>query len=93
MESYEAVYSWGTARFTIKTTDGSPVLYALDTTNSKMTAPRTTRVGMKAKDVLAKYRDLGQAALDADGNRLLYNLNSGITHCIHNRQIRWNSRT
>lgn len=77
MESYEAVYSWGTARFCIKTTGGSPVLYALDTTNSKMTAPRTTRIGMSAEDVLAKFRDLGQAALDSDGNRLLYNLNSG----------------
>jgi len=77
MESYEAVYSWGTARFCIKTTGGSPVLYALDTTNSKMTAPRSTKVGMSADNVLAKFRDLGQAALDADGNRLLYNLNSG----------------
>lgn len=77
MESYEAVYSWGSARFCIKTTGGSPVLYALDTTNSKMTAPRTTRVGMDAEDVLAKFRDLGQAALDDAGNRLLYNLNSG----------------
>ena len=77
MESYEAVYSWGTARFCIKTTGGSPVLYALDTTNSKMTAPRTTRIGMSAEDVLSKFRDLGQAALDEDGNRLLYNLNSG----------------
>lgn len=77
MESYEAVYSWGTARFCIKTTGGSPVLYALDTTNSKMTAPRTTRIGMDAEDVLAKFRDLGQAALDEAGNRLLYNLNSG----------------
>lgn len=77
MESYEAVYNWGSARFCIKTTDGSPVLYALDTTNSKMTAPRTTRIGMSAEDVLAKFRDLGQAALDADGNRLLYNYNSG----------------
>lgn len=77
MESYEAVYSWGTARFCIKTTGGSPVLYALDTTNSKMTAPRTTRVGMDAEDVLAKFRDLGQAALDEAGNRLLYNRDSG----------------
>lgn len=77
MESYEAIYNWGVARFCIKTTGGSPVLYYLDTANSKMTAPRTTRVGMKAEDVLAKFRDLGQAALDADGNRLLYNLNSG----------------
>lgn len=79
MESYEAVYSWGTARFCIKTTGGSPVLYALDTTNSKMTAPRTTRVGMDGEEVLDKFRDLGQAALDEDGNRLLYNYNSANT--------------
>lgn len=77
MESFEAIYNWGVARFCIKTKDGSPVLYYLDTTNSKMNAPRTTRVGMDAETVLGKYRDLGQAALDADGNRLLYNYNSG----------------
>lgn len=77
MESYEAIYSWGVARFCIKTTGGSPVLYYLDTSSSKMTAPRTTRIGMEADVVLAKFRDLGQAALDSDGNRLLYNLNSG----------------
>lgn len=77
MESYEAVYGWGTARFVIKTADGSPTLYALDTTNSKMTAPRSTKVGMNALDVLGKFQDLGQAPLDEAGNRLLYNLNSG----------------
>ena len=32
---------------------------------------------MSGEKVLEKYRDLGQAALDADGNRLLYNYNSG----------------
>lgn len=77
MESYEAVYGWGTARFVMKTADGTPVLYALDTTNSKMTAPRSTKVGMDALDVLGKFQDLGQAPLDEAGNRLLYNLNSG----------------
>ena len=76
MESYEAVYSWGTARFVIKKAGGSPVLYALDTTNEKMTAPRTTRIGMSAKDVMAKFRDLNNPALDDQGNRLLYNYNS-----------------
>ena len=44
-----------------------------------MTAPRTTRVGMYAEEVLGKFRDLGQAALDSDGNRLLYNYNSANT--------------
>lgn len=77
MESYEAVYSWGSARFCIKTTDGSPILYALDTTNKKMTGPRSTKVGMEGGEVVAKFRDLGQAALDDAGSRLLYNLNSG----------------
>lgn len=76
MESYEAVYSWGTARFVIKKTGADPVLYALDTTNEKMTAPRTTKIGMSGEDVMEKFQDLGQAALDADGNRLLYNINS-----------------
>lgn len=77
MESYEAVYSWGTARFCIKTTGGTPVLYALDTTNKKMTGPRSTKIGMQGGEVVAKFRDLGQAALDEAGSRLLYNLNSG----------------
>lgn len=76
MESYEAVYSWGTARFVIKKAGGSPVLYALDTTNEKMTAPRTTKIGMSAADVMAKFRDLNNPALDSQGNRLLYNYNS-----------------
>ena len=76
MECYEAVYSWGTARFVIKKAGGSPVLYALDTTNEKMTAPRTTKIGMSAKDVMAKFRDLNNPPLDSQGNRLLYNYNS-----------------
>lgn len=76
IESYEAVYDWGTARFCIKKAGGSPVLYALDTTNSKMTAPRSTKIGMSGEEVMEKYQDLGQAPLDEDGNRLLYNLNS-----------------
>ncbi len=76
MESYEAVYDWGTARFCIKKAGGSPVLYALDTTSSKMTAPRSTKVGMSGEEVMEKFQDLGQAPLDSEGNRLLYNLNS-----------------
>lgn len=76
MESYEAVYDWGTARFLKKTSDGNPVLYALDTTSKAMTGPRSTKVGMSSTDVLGKFQDLGQAALDDDGNRLLYNISS-----------------
>jgi len=41
-----------------------------------MTAPRTTKIGMSGEKVMEKFQDLGQAALDADGNRLLYNINS-----------------
>ncbi|MFR8977056.1 MAG: chitobiase/beta-hexosaminidase C-terminal domain-containing protein [Christensenellales bacterium] len=79
MESYEAVYDWGTARFCVKKTGSTPVLYALDTTNAKMTGPRSTKVGMSSEEVLGKFRDLGQAALDKEGNRLLYNYNSANT--------------
>ena len=75
LESYEAVYSWGTARFVTKA-NGSSVLYALDTSNEKMTAPRSTKVGMSAAEVMEKYRDLGHPDLDELGNRLLYNWNS-----------------
>ena len=76
MESYEAVYSWGTARFVIKKAGGSPVLYALDTTSSKMTAPRSTKVGMSGESVMEKFRDLGHPPRDDEGNRLLYNWDS-----------------
>lgn len=76
MESYEAVYDWGTARFLIKKEGAKPVLYALDTTNSKMTAPRSTKIGMDGSDVVDKFRDLGYPDRDELGNRLLYNYSS-----------------
>ena len=34
---------------------------------------------MSSDEVLGKFRDLGQAALDKEGNRLLYNYNSANT--------------
>lgn len=77
MQSYTAVYAWGTARFAAKNEKAAPVLYALNTSNAKMTGPRSTRVGMKGSEVMNKFQDLGHPALDDDGNRLLYNLNSG----------------
>ena len=87
MESYEAVYAWGTARFVIKKAGGSSVLYALDTTNEKMTAPRTTKIGMSGSAVMDKFQDLGNPALDEDGNRLLYNLNqAGTTFGTYRRE-------
>lgn len=76
MESYEAVYPWGTARFLKKNADASAVLYALDTTSVAMTGPRSTKIGMASSDVIDKFQDLGQAALDEEGNRLLYNHSS-----------------
>lgn len=75
MESYEAVYSWGTARF-VMNKGGNPVLYALDTQNAKMTAPRSTKVGMTAEEIMEKFRDLGHPERDELGNRLLYNYDS-----------------
>ncbi len=76
MESYEAVYDWGTARFLIKKEGANPVLYALDTTNTSMTAPRSTKIGMDGDDVVEKFRDLGYPDRDDLGNRLLYNYSS-----------------
>ena len=76
MESYEATFEWGSARFLIKKAGGTPVLYALDTTSEKMTAPRSTKVGMDAADVMEKFLDLGRPELDDAGNRLLYNADS-----------------
>ena len=77
MASYEAKYDWGTARFLLKSDKATPVLYSLDTRSGKMTAPRSTRVGMKGTEIMDKFQDLGHPSLDDDGNRLLYNLNSG----------------
>ncbi|MBQ8094434.1 MAG: chitobiase/beta-hexosaminidase C-terminal domain-containing protein, partial [Clostridia bacterium] len=76
METYEAEYEWGLAWFTIKPNTKDPVLVMLDTANTKMTAPRTTKVSMSAAQVMEKFRDLGHPALDEYGNRLLYNWNS-----------------
>ena len=76
MICHVARYAWGTAKFAQKNEKASAVLYALDTTNAKMTAPRSTRVGLKGSEVMDKFQDLGHPALDEDGNRLLYNLNS-----------------
>ena len=77
MESYEAAYAWGSVRFTKKAGSSDPVLYSVDTKNEKMTGPRSTKVGMRGSDVMDKFQDLGHPALDEDGNRLLYNYNSG----------------
>ncbi len=77
MTSYEALYDWGSARFLLKSEKAAPILYSIDTRSGKMTAPRSTRVGMKGTDVMDKFQDLGHPSLDNDGNRLLYNLNSG----------------
>ncbi len=87
MKSFEAVYDWGTARFLQKSEDASPVLYALDTTNASMTGPRSTKIGMAAEDVMAKFQDLGRPALDDEGNRLLYNRDSaGHTFGTYRRE-------
>lgn len=76
METYEAVYSWGKAWFAVKTSGKDPVLVMLDTSNEKMSGPRSTKVGMTASQVMDKFRDLGHPALDEYNNRLLYNWNS-----------------
>ena len=87
METFEAVYDWGTAWFAAKTDTKNPVLVRLDTSNGRMTAPRSTSVGMSASQIMEKFRDLGHPALDEYGNRLLYNWNSaGVQFGTYRRE-------
>ena len=60
-------YDWGAAWFT----DVGQVLYAVSTSNSSMAGPRGGKVGMKGQEIIALFRDRGQAA-NAKGNRSLY---------------------
>ena len=87
METFEAVYDWGTAWFAAKTDTKNPVLVRLDTSNGRMSGPRSTSVGMSASQVMEKFRDLGHPALDDYGNRLLYNWNSaGVQFGTYRRE-------
>lgn len=60
-------YEWGSAWFTSE----GQVLYAISTNNPAMTGPLGSKVGMKASEIMALFRDRGQAA-NAKGNRSLY---------------------
>ena len=57
-------YEWGSAWFTSE----EQVLYAISTNNPAMTGPQGSKVGMKSAEVMALFRDRGQAA-NAKGNR------------------------
>jgi len=67
-------YEWGSAWFTSE----GQVLYAISTNNPAMTGPQGSKVGMKASEIMALFRDRGQAA-NAKGNRSLY-WNSAIDY-------------
>ena len=67
-------YEWGSAWFTSE----GQVLYAISTSNPAMAGPLGSKVGMKSAEVMALFRDRGQAA-NAKGNRSLY-WNSAIDY-------------
>lgn len=72
-KALRVTYEWGTAWFT----DVGQVLLGVSTTSPAMVGPRGAKVGMKADDAIALFRDRGQAA-NAKGNRsLYYNTSSG----------------
>ena len=62
-------YNWGECRFYM--TEKGYVLYALETNASSMGGPRSTKVGSRANDVMAQYRDMGQT-FDQNGDRSIY---------------------
>ena len=62
-------YGWGEARFWMS--EQGYVLYAIETSNSSMTGPQKTKIGMSESDVTEKFRDMGQAN-DQNGDRSLY---------------------
>ena len=66
-KALQVSYDWGTACFT----DVGHVLYAVNTGNHAMIGPRGSKVGMRLGDLIALFRDRGQAA-NAKGNRSLY---------------------
>ena len=65
----ELLYPWGYARFYY--TQSGPVLYHISTTDSSVTAPRSTKIGNSEKKIVDKFRDMGQAE-NQDGSRDLY---------------------
>ena len=67
--TYQLDYGWGFAKFV--SSDGGPVIYAFETGNNSVTGPRKTRIGMQEKDLVALFRDMGQAH-DQNGDRSIY---------------------
>ncbi len=62
-------YSWGEARF--YSSEKGYILYYVETSSPSMTAPRSTRVGIRPEDVIVLFRDMGQPE-NQDGSRSLY---------------------
>ena len=67
--SIQLLYSWGEARFYM--TDKGYVLYLVETSDSSMTGPRKTKIGMMETEITELYRDMGQEH-NQDGSRSIY---------------------
>ena len=65
----QLTYAWGFAKCVM--TETGNVVYAYETNSSSAVGPRKSKLGMKEADVIALYRDIGQAH-DQNGDRSLY---------------------
>ena len=76
----QLTYAWGYAKFC--QTEAGNVIYAFETNSASVSGPRKTKVGMQRDDVIAMYRDMGQAN-DQNGDRSLYHDALGIGKLYH----------
>lgn len=74
-QSYEAIYSWGEARFV--ESDIGRLIYYINTDDSSMIGPRGVKVGMDMVDITAQFRDMGQLPNDRGDRGIYYNIASG----------------
>lgn len=68
-------YPWGEARFVLK--DAGNLLFYVDTSDTGMTAPRKTKVGMSMKEVTDQFRDMGQLPSPNGDRGIYYNSSTG----------------
>ncbi len=74
-QSYEALYSWGEARFV--QTDIGRLIYYVSTGNPDMTGPRRVSVGMDMEDITPLFRDMGQLPNERGDRGIYYNIDHG----------------
>lgn len=74
-QSYEALYSFGKARFV--QTDIGQLIYYISTNDPGMTGPRRVSVGMDMEDITGLFRDMGQLPNERGDRGIYYNIDSG----------------